>query len=164
MATLVKGIGPTPCPGMIVGEAPGADEDKSGLPFQGKSGSILEEALAVCGIDREEVFITNVYKYRPPGNRKPDKKELASHSMMLHKEIGDCRPKIILLLGAVAAGQFITLSKGIMIHRGKIRTVGDMCILPTIHPSYVLRSRTVRFEMFLEDVKLFARISGLGKE
>lgn len=164
MATLVKGVGPIPCPGMVIGEAPGAEEDKTGLPFQGKSGSILEEAFAICGIEREEVYITNVYKYRPPGNRKPTAKEIGSCAMILHKELRDVRPKIILLVGATAAEQFIPLERGITLARGKLRTMEDMCLLPTIHPSWVARSRVIRFEMFLEDIRLFAKISGLGKE
>lgn len=164
MVDLIKGEGPIPCRGMIIGEAPGKEEDKLGRPFVGKSGEILEEAFAVVGISREDVYITNAYKSRPPNNRPPNDKELSSHALILQREISKVKPKVIMTLGAVATQQFVPLDRGIVAQRGVLRGLADMVVLPTIHPSFVLRSRKVRFELFLEDMLLFARVANLVKE
>src|SRR5687767_2789989 len=102
MHDLVKATGPVPCTGMIVGEAPGAEEAKQGRAFVGPSGKLLNMALEAADFSRELVYVTNTYKSRPPGNRNPTPTELEAHRSLFHKELKDVAPSVILALGRVA--------------------------------------------------------------
>lgn len=154
---LVLGEGPIPCAGMILGEAPGSEEEKLGRPFVGKSGDLLEEALSVGGIDRRKVYITNVYKLRPPNNRTPTEQEIGSHAMLFHKELTQVDPQIILTLGTTATSQFHSNFRITKI-RGKPFKLGSWIILPTCHPSYYLRNHNIK-EEFILDVSQFVELA-----
>lgn len=154
---LVLGSGPIPCRGMIIGEAPGATEEKEGKPFVGQSGDLLEEALAVGGIDRSKVYMTNVYKLRPPNNRTPTENEIGTHAMLLHKELNQVEPHVILTLGSTATSQFHSDFQITKI-RGKPFKLGDWIILPTCHPSYYLRNKNDK-EDFILDISQFVELA-----
>lgn len=129
---------------MFVGEAPGEEEDKQGKPFVGRSGQLLNKALNHVKINREDVYITNVVKCRPPNNRAPLPEEMQiCKSLFLDKQIKIVQPKIIVTLGSIAAnaiiGEPIKITK---IHGTKI-TKDNLVIIPIYHPAYVLRNQTL---------------------
>lgn len=139
MNRMVWGSGPCPSPGFILGEAPGANEDREGIPFVGDSGRLLNEALEAAGITRDDVYVTNAYKLRPENNRTPTEEELLEHEPHLVRELQDCLPKAILTLGNVAMGALTGQFDGITRQRGHWSIVYGISMLPTYHPSYVLR-------------------------
>lgn len=129
---------------MLIGEAPGRDEDIAGLPFVGRAGKLLDKMLAAIGLDRKQnAYITNVMNWRPPDNREPSPEEAASCLPFLRRHIELARPKIIVLLGAVAARHVMGKTDGIMRLRGKwleYYVNGHMIpVMPTLHPAYLLR-------------------------
>jgi DNA polymerase len=133
---------------MLVGEAPGRDEDRSGKPFVGRAGRLLDAALDESGLTRSEVFITSVVKCRPPENRKPKKAEIVSCLPYLKAQIELVRPKIIGLMGNTAA-MAILGQQGIASLRGRV--IRDR-FLVTYHPAAVLRNRNLMGE-FVSDLK-----------
>jgi uracil-DNA glycosylase family 4 len=135
MPRIVLGEGPTPCDFMVIGEAPGATEERLGKPFVGKAGERLDEALEAAGHTRAEVYITNVYKSRPPNNRDPNMKELNDHLDYLRQEFREVTPSRMLLLGKVAK-EFIA---PIIYYRGRWwRSPGLIDVLYTWHPAATL--------------------------
>lgn len=149
---LVMGKGPKPAKLMIVGEAPGETEDRVGEPFVGRSGKVLDDALSAAGLDRSTIYITNVYKHRPPNNRKPTWEELASHADILQEELNEVQPEVVLLLGGTALEVF-TGMKTVGSARGVNLMAGLPCALyATYHPSYTFRSKEAKEALF-EDVK-----------
>ena len=128
---------------MLVGEAPGRDEDIQGLPFVGRSGQLLDRMLGAIGLDRTSVYITNVLPWRPPGNRQPTPIEQAMCAPFVERHIELVAPKLLLLVGGVSAKQMLETTTGIMKLRGNWGTVkvGDLEIpaLPVFHPAYLLR-------------------------
>lgn len=156
--TIVYGKGPIPCDVMIIGEAPGADEDEFGEPFIGRAGKRLNEALISAGLNRNEVYITNVYKLRPPNNRKPTEEEILAHQPILWQELKEVKPKFILLLGNTALESCgnktgVTRFRGVNLatDSGRVR------IYATYHPSATFRSKEYKIAMF-DDIADFARI------
>lgn len=146
---------------MIVGEAPGATEEREGRPFVGPSGRLLEEALEAAGVSRSQVYITNAYKLRPPGNRNPSETELRAHRGMLEDEIGAVAPLAILTLGNIGMGAVTGVFSGITQLHGLEQqyenTNGEIVpVIPTFHPAYVLRNRGAK-SLFFEDVALFVK-------
>lgn len=148
----VAGEGPIPCAGMIIGEAPGAEEERQGRPFVGPSGQLLDSALTAAGLDRSEVYITNVYKHRPEGNRNPTTEELDSHFGYLEDEIDTVKPALLLSLGKVAS-EWIT-GRPVAITKEHGRWIADDHMV-TYHPAYVLRNPAARDDFFA-DVRRFA--------
>ena len=128
---------------MFVGEAPGHDEDKAGLPFVGRAGKLLDKMMAAIGLDRTSAYIINVMPWRPPDNRNPDPGEVAMCIPFLRRHIELAQPKIMILLGAVSARHVLGLNDGIMKLRGRwleYRIGTEMIpVLPTLHPAYLLR-------------------------
>ncbi len=128
---------------MLVGEAPGRDEDIQGLPFVGRAGQLLNKMLSAIGYDRSNVYITNVLPWRPPGNRQPTPQELLMCAPFVERHIELVQPKLLMLVGGVSAKQLLTTSDGIMKLRGKWKTVtvGSLEIpaMPILHPAYLLR-------------------------
>ena len=129
---------------MLIGEAPGRDEDRIGKPFVGRAGQLLDKMLASIGLDRSgNVYITNVMNWRPPDNRDPSPEEAASCLPFLRRHIELASPQVIILLGAVAARHVVGVSDGIMKLRGRWMEyrVGDRMVplMPTLHPAYLLR-------------------------
>jgi DNA polymerase len=129
---------------MLIGEAPGRDEDRIGKPFVGRAGQLLDKMLASIALDRKtNAYITNVINWRPPDNRDPTPEEAAACLPFLRRHIELARPKLIILLGAVAARHVVGVSDGIMRLRGRWLEyrIGDAMVplMPTLHPAYLLR-------------------------
>ena len=140
---------------MFVGEAPGRDEDLQGRPFVGKAGRLLTKIIHAMKFQRDEVYITNIVKCRPPGNRNPQGNEIASCKGYLLAQIEAIDPKVIVTLGKVAASFFINSSLGMTALRGDFYDFGDIKVMPTFHPSYLIRNegnRKLR-KMVWEDMK-----------
>lgn len=125
----------------IVGEAPGADEDASGLPFVGKAGQLLDRMIAAMGLDRErDVYVCNVIKCRPPANRKPSPAEMATCLPYAREQLAAVKPKVILAMGNTAIQALLGTTVGITKLRGQWKLYqGETLLMPTYHPSYLLR-------------------------
>ncbi|MFN3813340.1 MAG: uracil-DNA glycosylase family protein [Aquificaceae bacterium] len=140
---------------VFVGEAPGEEEDKQKKPFVGKAGKYLNSKIEEIGLRRGDVYITNVVKSRPPGNRKPTKEEMASCAPYLIKEVEIIRPKLIVCLGATALEGLLGKSLSITKHRGRLFEYPydrSIKVLLTYHPAYVLRNPAANRE-FTEDMR-----------
>ncbi len=125
---------------MIIGEGPGQNEDQQGLPFVGKAGLLLTEMLRAIALDREEVFIANIVKCRPPANRDPSPIEIESCKPYLMRQLALIKPKIIVVLGRVAAQALLNTDEPISKLRGTIHTLNDTPVVVVYHPAYLLRS------------------------
>jgi len=125
---------------MFIGEAPGQSEDLQGLPFVGKAGQLLTEMLRAIGLDREQVFITNIVKCRPPANRDPKPIEIETCKPYLLRQIALVKPKIIVVLGRIAAQAQLNTDEPIGKLRGKIHALNDTPVVVVYHPAYLLRS------------------------
>jgi uracil-DNA glycosylase len=136
----VPGEGSYDTPLMFVGEAPGADEDRQGRPFVGKAGQLLTKIIAAMKFRREDVYITNVVKCRPPENRTPLRPEIEACQPYLLTQIKTIRPRVIVSLGKTATDFFVPSSAGMTSLRGEFYDFGSTRVMPTFHPSYVLRS------------------------
>lgn len=136
---LVFGTGASKPRLMFIGEGPGADEDLEGLPFVGRAGGLLAGLIMAAGLTREDVFITNVVKCRPPGNRNPEADEIASCAPILERQIELLNPALIVVLGNVPLKNFKPGAAGITRERGRVFRYRDWPVLPTFHPSYLLR-------------------------
>jgi len=145
---VVNGTGPRDAKIMLVGEAPGAKEDEIGKPFVGRSGKFLDSVLAELGTDRSKVFVTNVVRCRPPGNRKPSKSEIDSCLGVLADEIRSVHPKAVVALGATAIKSLTGISGklgGIIGKEVKVEFAGlRLTVVPCYHPSAAMRSRRMR--------------------
>jgi DNA polymerase len=154
---VVYGVGSPAAPLLFVGEAPGADEDRLGEPFVGRAGQLLTRALEQLGVRRDQVYIANVLKCRPPGNRKPEPEEIAQCFPYLRRQIEIIRPKVLCALGAVAAQTLLGTSDSISKIRGRFfdyAWIRGIRVLPTFHPAYLLRSpwETPKFKQDLRRV------------
>jgi len=153
----VPGEGPADAPVVFIGEGPGADEDRTGRPFVGRAGRYFDEALAKVGIPRSGIYITNVVKCRPPGNRVPRPEEAAACLPFLWRQIELIRPKILVLLGGVAARYVLQEGRSVGELRGTWHgPLAEAYVLVTYHPAGVLRDRRKEGE-FLADMALVAR-------
>jgi uracil-DNA glycosylase family 4 len=129
---------------MLIGEAPGAEEDRRGKPFVGPSGQLLDRMLATIGLDRHTVYITNVIYWRPPGNRSPTQAEIAACQPFLERQIELIRPRLIVFVGGIAARGLLGVKEGVTKLRGRrlIYTMADGATVPAVvmfHPAYLLR-------------------------
>ena len=129
---------------MLVGEAPGADEDRIGKPFMGRSGQLLDRMLATIGLDRTQVYVANIVPWRPPGNRTPTPQEIAICKPFIARQIELASPEIVLCLGGPAAQNLLGIKDGILRSRGrwflyKTEDGREIRALPTLHPAYLLR-------------------------
>ena len=138
--TIVFGQGNAHAQLVFVGEGPGADEDEQGLPFVGRAGQLLNRMLQSIGIKREDVYICNVVKCRPPGNRTPERDEIESCSPFLFRQIEAIRPRLVCCLGAPAVKTLLGLKEGMLKIRGRFYDYGGTKALATVHPAYVLRN------------------------
>ena len=136
----VFGTGSPTADWMIIGVAPGAEEDRRGEPFVGRAGKLLDEMLLAIGEQRGSVFIANILKCRPPNNRDPGPDEAASCRPYLERQIELVQPKIILAVGRIAAQQLLQSDAPVGRMRGKIHRLGDIPLVVTYHPAYLLRS------------------------
>jgi DNA polymerase len=140
---------------MFIGEAPGADEDASGRPFVGRAGQLLTKMIEAIGLKREDVYIANVLKSRPPGNRAPEKDEVAACIPFLFRQIASIRPRLIVALGNPAMQALLNTKTGITQMRGQFQDyprIPEIKVLPTFHPAYLLRSPDKKREAW-EDLK-----------
>jgi len=137
----VFGVGDEQADWLFIGEAPGADEDRLGEPFVGQAGKLLDNMLAAIGLSREEnVYICNVLKCRPPGNRNPEPGEVASCSPHLLKQIALIQPKLIIAMGRFAAQTLLNSDASIASMRGKLHRYAGVPLIVTYHPAYLLRT------------------------
>jgi DNA polymerase len=128
---------------MFIGEGPGEQEDLQGLPFVGRAGELLNEGLARAGLTREEVFITNLVKCRPPGNRNPHQGEIDACAGYLKAQIAAIQPELIVALGKVAAEYLLQRPVKITREHGSLDFLEDgTCLMTVYHPAYVLRNQT----------------------
>jgi uracil-DNA glycosylase len=144
---IVPGEGSHTAGVMLVGEAPGASEDKQGRPFVGRAGKLLDELLAEAGLVRDEVFITNVVKARPPGNRDPRAAEVAHYLPWLEEQLALIKPTVVIPLGRHALAHFAPGRKITEVH-GKLLIEGDRQLVPWLHPAAALRGRDLRETLF----------------
>ena len=152
----VFGVGHESAPWLFVGEGPGADEDAQGEPFVGAAGKLLDSMLAAIGCQRgREVYIANVVKCRPPGNRTPTPAEAAACAPYLDRQIELLAPKIIVALGKAAATRLLGTEASIASLRGKVHRYREVPVVVTYHPAYLLRSLTEKAKAW-EDL-VFAR-------
>jgi uracil-DNA glycosylase len=130
-----------PHPSLVfVGEAPGQEEDLQGRPFVGPAGQLLTRMIAAMSLSREQVYITNIVKCRPPRNREPLPEEVAACRDYLRRQLALLRPRIVVALGGHAARWLLGAQEGITRIRGQVFDLGDFRVVPTFHPSYLLRS------------------------
>ena len=152
---------------MLVGEAPGAEEDRQGKPFDGVSGQLLDRMLSWIGLDRSKAYITNVLFWRPPGNRTPTPGETAICVAFTRRHIELVRPKIVVLAGAVPAKTLLDTTEGITRLRGRWfdYPMGDgssIPALPTLHPAYLLRSPGAKRQSWRDLLLLQERLESLN--
>jgi len=125
---------------MVVGEGPGAEEDRQGLPFVGRSGQLLDRLLAEeLGVTRDQIYIANVVKCRPPGNRDPRPEEVAACRPWLDVQLATIRPDVVVTVGNHATQLLLGTTEGVTRLRGRTHPFGDAVLVPTLHPAYALR-------------------------
>jgi DNA polymerase len=156
---LVFGAGDPHADILFVGEAPGQQEDLSGVPFVGKAGKLLDKILAETGIPRNEVFIANVLKCRPPQNRDPLPEEIAACEPYLHRQIELIEPKVIVALGRIAANTLLRASNSLKSMRGKVYRYHGTDLRVTYHPAAILRNMNM-YELLKDDLKEAKRSIG----
>jgi DNA polymerase len=156
---VVFGVGNPDADLMFVGEAPGADEDVRGEPFVGRAGQLLTKIIEAIGMKREEVYIANVIKCRPPGNRNPEPDEVERCEPFLFRQIDAIKPKVIVALGKFAAQCLLKSQEPISRLRGREFDYRDAILIPTFHPAYLLRNPSSKREVW-EDMKKVKAILG----
>lgn len=163
---LVFADGNPAAPLMLVGEAPGKDEDLQGLPFVGESGKLLDKMLAAIGIDRTGCYVTNMLPWRPPGNRDPAQDELVACQPFLERHIALVRPKLLVFVGKIAAHALLGQTQGITRLRGRWFTYekDDLSIpaLPIFHPAYLLRQPAQKRETWRDMLAIRAKLDQIG--
>jgi DNA polymerase len=145
---------------MFVGEGPGADEDAQGLPFVGRAGQLLNNMIAAMGLKREEVYIANVVKCRPPGNRTPEPEEANTCSQFLFRQIDVVKPQVLVALGATAATYLLGQRQPLAGLRGRVHAWRGMQLIVTYHPAYLLRDPRQKKEAWA-DLQIAMRELGL---
>ena len=150
---LVFGEGNPSAELVFVGEAPGADEDAQGRPFVGRAGQLLTKIIAAMGLKREEVYICNILKCRPPGNRNPLPDEIAACEPFLIRQLGVIRPRVICAMGSIAAHSLLKSESPISVLRGRFHSYQGIPLMPTYHPAYLLRNPGAKKQVW-EDVQL----------
>ncbi len=157
----VFGIGNSNADWLIVGEAPGAEEDRRGEPFVGRAGKLLDEMLRAIGKRREDVFIANILKCRPPDNRDPKSDESASCRPYLQRQIELLQPKIILAVGRIAAQSLLASDEPVGRMRGRAHELDGIPLVVTYHPAYLLRSPSQKNKAW-KDLCLAAKLAAEG--
>ena len=156
--TIVFGSGAPGARLVFIGEGPGEEEDRQGLPFVGRAGQKLTEMLAAVGVTREEVYICNIVKCRPPGNRNPEPDEIASCAPFLAGQLTAIRPGVIGALGTFAAQTLLRTKEPISRLRGRLHEYGAAVIVPTFHPAFIIRNPGLEYrKQAFEDMKLIRR-------
>jgi uracil-DNA glycosylase len=158
---VVVGVGARKARLMFIGEAPGEKEDLAGRPFVGAAGKLLDRLMAETGIERDDVFITNIVACRPPRNRTPKVTEVRAHAGWIEEQLRLVRPELVVTLGRIALTYFLPKAKVTQI-RGKpqklVHADQALTVLPTFHPSAVLRDYAVLYPKVAADFKKIARL------
>lgn len=157
--TLVFGVGNPQAELVFVGEGPGADEDREGEPFVGKAGQLLTKMIQAMGYQREQVYIANVVKCRPPGNRNPEPDEIEACEPFLRAQLAAIRPRVVVALGKFAAQTLLRDTTPITRLRGRWREYEGIRLMPTFHPAYLLRSPEEKKKAW-EDLQLVMKELG----
>ena len=155
--TIVFGGGNPSAGILFIGEGPGANEDIQGEPFVGRAGKLLDRILAAIDLNRDTVFITNIVKCRPPGNRTPSKDEVAACWWILEEQIRIMQPGVIVALGAPASRTMTGSSDGIGKLRGTVHRYGDIPVIPTYHPAALLRTDALKRPVW-NDMKMLKEL------
>ena len=156
--TIVFGDGDPGARLMFVGEGPGADEDASGVPFVGKAGQLLNNMIAAMGLKREEVYIANIVKCRPPANRTPEFVEATTCSQFLVKQIDIVHPEVIVALGATAATYLLGVKQSLASLRGQWHSVRGAKVAVTYHPAFLLRDPRQKAEAWKDLQRVMAEM------
>jgi len=151
-ANIVFGVGDPNARLMFIGEGPGADEDRRGEPFVGRAGQLLTKIIEAMGLQRDQVYIANVVKCRPPENRTPLPDEVITCSPFLFKQVAAIRPRVVVCLGTPAAQTVLATRETITRMRGTFREVDGISIMPTFHPAYLLRNPAAKRDVW-DDMK-----------
>lgn len=149
---IVFGVGNENADIMFIGEGPGADEDAQGIPFVGKAGQLMNKAFDVVGLEREEVYIANIVKCRPPNNRDPEQDEVLGCINYLRNQVMIVKPKIIVLLGRISLQNILEKEYKITASRGKWFEKKGIFYMPTWHPAALLRDETKKID-FIKDLE-----------
>jgi DNA polymerase len=149
---VVFGVGNPDADLMFVGEAPGADEDRQGEPFVGRAGQLLTKIIEAIDLKRDQVYIANVIKCRPPGNRNPEPDEVETCEPFLFRQIDAIKPKVIMALGKFAAQSLLKTTEPITRLRGRVFNYRGASLIPTFHPAFLLRNPAAKREVW-EDMK-----------
>ncbi|HET9369972.1 MAG TPA: uracil-DNA glycosylase [Vicinamibacterales bacterium] len=158
---VVFGVGSPDADLMFVGEAPGADEDQQGEPFVGRAGQLLTKIIEAIGLSRSDVYIANVIKCRPPGNRNPEPDEVAACEPFLFQQIDLVKPKVIVALGTFAAHALLKTDAPISRLRGRVHDYrGGSKLIPTFHPAFLLRSPDRKRDVWEDMKKVRALLAG----
>jgi uracil-DNA glycosylase family 4 len=154
---IVFGVGNPGADLMFVGEAPGADEDQQGIPFVGRAGQLLTKIIEAIGLTRDDVYIANVIKCRPPQNRNPEQDEVDTCEPFLFRQIDTIKPKVIVALGTFAARTLLRTLDPISRLRGRVYDYRGAKLIPTFHPAYLLRNPSSKREVW-EDMKVARKL------
>lgn len=157
---IVFGVGNPHADLMFVGEAPGRDEDIQGIPFVGRAGQKLTQIIEAIGLTRDDVYIANVIKCRPPENRNPEPDEVEKCEPFLFRQIDTIRPKVIVALGTFAAKSLLKSTDSISRLRGRVYDYRGAKLVPTFHPAFLLRNPSCRREVWEDMKKVRALLSG----
>ena len=153
---------------MVIGEAPGAEEDRQGLPFVGPAGRLLDKMLAAIGLDRCKVYISNILPWRPPGNRSPTAEEIALCQPFVERQIALVRPRVLVLVGGISAKALLEKREGITRLRGTWREftpagmTEPIATMATFHPAYVLRQPSAKREVWRDLLAIQKKLSEFG--
>ena len=160
--TVVFGEGSPRSRVLFIGEAPGAEEDRSGRPFVGQAGQLLDAMIFAMGFEREDVYIANVLKCLPPGNRDPDEQEMAACAPLLDRQIELLGPVVIVALGRAAAQRLTGTTKAVRALRGRWTSYRGVPLLPTFHPAYLLRQPLEKRAVWEDLKKVLEKLSPAG--
>jgi DNA polymerase len=159
---IVFGVGNPEADLVFVGEAPGFDEDRLGAPFVGKAGQLLDKMIAAMGLSRGDVYICNVIKCRPPGNRNPEPDEVAACEPFLRQQLDAIRPRLIVALGKFAAQTLLRSNAPISALRGRWARYQGIQLMPTFHPAFLLRSPDRKRDAWQDLQLVMAEMKRLG--
>ena len=157
---IVFGVGNPDADLMFVGEAPGADEDRQGEPFVGRAGQLLTKIIEAIDLRRQDVYIANLIKCRPPGNRNPELDEMDQCEPFLLRQIDSIRPKVIVALGKFAAQSLLQTTDPITRLRGREYPYRDAILVPTYHPAYLLRQPSAKRDVWADMKRVRALLAG----
>ncbi len=160
---IVYGVGSSTAELMFVGEAPGHDEDVQGEPFVGRAGQLLNKIIEAIGMRREDVYIANIIKCRPPGNRLPERDEIAACEGFLFRQIEAIRPRVVVSLGGLSAQILLGTATPISRLRGLFRDYRGTLLMPTFHPAFLLRNPAKKREVWEDMQKVRDRLAEMRR-